>query len=98
MKKEKCYVCALNFGDEEIKDFALALDPEEEAEEKAEEKAAAKKKKARKKEESWKSILCTGWERFGGSLPESRETLRSRERVMELNLMPYSAVIYEVEK
>ncbi|MBR3525580.1 MAG: 1,4-alpha-glucan branching protein GlgB [Lachnospiraceae bacterium] len=98
MTKEKSYVCALNFGDEEIKDFALALDPEEEAEEKAEEKAAAKKKKAKKKEESWKSILCTGWERFGGSQPESRETIRSRERVMELNLMPYSAVIYEVEK
>ena len=37
MTKEKSYVCALNFGDEAIKEFPLALDKEEEAEEKPEE-------------------------------------------------------------
>ena len=96
MTKEKSFVCALNFGNEAIREFALPLDPEEETEEKPGE--TKKKKKAKKAEESWKSILCTEWDCFGGSLAKKAGTIRSKERVMELNLLPYSAVIYEVEK
>ena len=97
MDKNKAYVCAINFGREDIKEFPLALDKEE-AEEKTSEEKTAKKKKNRKKDESWNCVLCTGWEKYGGSIPVKKEKISSKERVMKLSIPGYCAVIYEVEK
>ena len=97
MDKNKAYVCAINFGREDIKEFPLALDKEE-AEEKTSEEKTAKKKKSRKKDESWNCVLCTGWEKYGGSIPVKKEKISSKERVMKLSIPGYCAVIYEVEK
>ena len=97
MDKNKAYVCAINFGREDIKEFPLALDKEE-AEEKTSEEKTAKKKKSRKKDESWNCVLCTGWEKYGGSVPVKKEKISSKERVMKLSIPGYCAVIYEVEK
>ncbi|MBR5420934.1 MAG: 1,4-alpha-glucan branching protein GlgB [Lachnospiraceae bacterium] len=94
MLKEKSLVCVLNFGPEDIEDFELALDPEEaESEEK---KEAAGKKKKKKKDESWKCIFNTGWERFGGSLKEKKESMSSKERIMKLSVPKYCGMIWEV--
>ena len=99
--KGRSLVCVLNFGAEAIKGYELKLDKEEPEEEKSEEKKASveetKKpvKKAKKKEENWSCVLCSRWTRYGGELKEKRGTITSKDRVMELNVPAYCAMIYE---
>ena len=93
--KDKSFICLLNFDSSAVLDLELALDKEEEEE--AGENVTAKKK-SRRKEESWKCILCTEWERFGGALAEKELIMRSKERVMNVNIPPYCAMIFEVGK
>ncbi len=96
MDKDKAYVCVLNFGREPILGYELALDKPEEETSSDDTKPVKKKKKAAKKEESWKCILCSEWECFGGSLMQKRDTISSKERVMTISIPGYSACIYEV--
>ena len=93
--KEKAYVCVLNFGRDPILGFKLALDKPEEAAP-SDEAKPVKKKKAAKKDESWKCILCSEWECFGGSLAQKRDTISSKDRVMDISIPGFSACIYEV--
>lgn len=103
MKGKKAFVTVLNFRSRELADFELKLDPEEEEEvqtQKTEEGNATAKKPAKKakKDETWTPVLDSNWKRYGGSAPEKKTALRSKKRVMTLNIPAYSAVVYEVSE
>jgi len=95
MDKKKAYVCVINFGRESILNFPLSLDKPEPEEETAE--ATARKKKKKKAEERWKTVLCSEWQQYGGSMALRKDTITSKERIMDINIPGYCAVIYEVE-
>ncbi|MBR1471992.1 MAG: 1,4-alpha-glucan branching protein GlgB [Lachnospiraceae bacterium] len=96
-RKDRAYVCVMNFGANAIEGHALPLDRPE-AEEQVEEKEQKKraKKAPKKKEESWNLLLSTEWKKYGGSLPQKKTVLKSKKREMILNIPAFSAAVYEV--
>jgi hypothetical protein len=91
----------MNFSDKAVCDFEMKLDKEEETTEKSDDAGNKKEvtgKKAKKKEESWKLLLNSNDPGFGGEGEKAAAELKSRERIMSLDLPAYSGLIYEVVK
>lgn len=94
MNGKESFVAVINFSDKDIKGFEIKLDKEEEKTEGAED-AEAPKKKAKKKEESWKLILDSNAEEYGGEGSKAASELKSSKRVMTIDIPAYSGLIYE---
>ncbi len=92
--KKNC-IAVLNFSDREVKDFEIMTDKPVEDTAEAGEKESRPAKKTKKKEVRWIKILDSNAPGYGGGEAAAADELKSRERIITMDIPAYCGLIYE---